>query len=186
MPTILSLSRERSSPSLSSSSSTLDLKSTILFDGWSHNFRANYSSPCCLRHSTNVIGSIITLPRRRLCLLCSYRHIRNIAIIPNCPPVVCGHLIIVVRLPQTCVYVPRMPHSDLIIRLSSRSWAHHRCFTLPPSVTPLLFLSLSPQLLEPPRIGAHLGEFTVFPPFFPPFENFCKLAQTMKAVGLRA
>ena len=204
MPTILSLSRGRSSPSLSSSSSTLDLKSTILFDGWSHNFRANYSSPCCLGHSTNVIGSIITLPRRRLCLLCSYRHIRNIAIIPNCPPVVCGHLIIVVRLPQTCVYMPHMPqicvylpqtcvyymphmpHSDLIIRLSSRSWAHHRCFTLPPSVTPLLFLSLSPQLLEPPRIGAHLGEFTVFPPFFPPFENFCKLAQTMKAGSLRA
>ena len=113
-------------------------------------------------------------------------HIHNIAIIPNCPPVVCGHLIIVVRLLQTCVYMPHMPHSDLIIRLSSRSWAHHRCFTLPPSVTPLLFLSLSPQLLEPPRIGAHLGEFTVFPPFFPPFENFCKLAQTMKAVGLRA
>ena len=93
-------------------------------------------------------------------------HIHNIAIIPNCPPVVCGHLIIVVRLLQTCVYMPPMPHSDLIIRLSSRSWAHHRCFTLPPSVTPLLFLSLSPQLLEPPRIGAHLGEFTVFPPFF--------------------
>ena len=114
-------------------------------------------------------------------------HIHNIAIIPNCPPVVCGHLIIVVRLPQTCVYMPHMPHSDLIIRLSSRSWAHHRCFTLPPSVTPLLFLSLSPQLLEPPRIGAHLEEFTVFPPFFlRPFENFCKLAQTMKAVGLRA
>ena len=114
-------------------------------------------------------------------------HIHNIAIIPDCPPVVCKHLIIVVRLPQTCVYMPHMPHSDLIIRLSSRSWAHHRCFTLPPSVTPLLFLSLSPQLLEPPRIGAHLEEFTVFPPFFlPPFENFCKLAQTMKAVGLRA
>ena len=124
-------------------------------------------------------------------------HIPNIAIIPYCPSVVCGHLIIVVRLPQTCVYMPHMPqtclymphmpHSDLIIRLSSRSWAHHRCFTLPPSVTPLLFLSLSPQLLEPPRIGAHLEEFTVFPPFFlRPFENFCKLAQTMKAVGLRA
>ena len=94
------------------------LKSTILFDGRSHNFRPNYSSPCCLGHSTNVIGSIITLPRRRLCLLCSYRqgssyskHRHH----TNCPPVVCGHLIIVVRLPQTCVHMPHMPQTCVYV-----------------------------------------------------------------------
>ena len=31
-------------------------------------------------------------------------HIHNIAVIPDCPPVVCEHLIIVVRMPHTCVY----------------------------------------------------------------------------------
>ena len=168
------------------------LKPTILFDGWGHNFRPNYSSPCCLGqwHSTNVISSIITLPRRPLCLLCSY----------------C----------QGSSY-PQHRHNTLLSVCCVRT-PNHRCETaadlcvyaayasLRPYNPPFFSFLGAPQMFYPPakrdsppfpfpfpttlRTSQNWGTFgrihSLSSFFLPPFENFCKLAETMKAGGLRA
>ena len=111
-------------------------------------------------------------------------HIHNIAIIPNCPPVVCGHLIIVVRLPHMyAAYASLRPYNPPFFSFLGAP----QMFYPPAKRDSPPFPFPFPTTLRTSQNWGTFGRIHSLSSFFlPPFENFCKLAETMKAGGLRA